>query len=424
MWKAIQPVLQVLIAIVILEAALGLLSPLIGIQLAARRVPPSMIGIVSSAYFVGFLLGTLTCHRLIDRVGHIRTFAVLAVCTANLTLLLTMIEHTYAWIVIRATTGFALAGVFVVIESWLNDKASEETRGRIFAVYMVLSWGAGGLSPLALNLADPEGILLVQIAAMLIAGAMIPLGLTRFGNPEVAHREHFGILRLFRVSPLGVTCCFGAGFMNGAFYSLLPVYVEQSSRSPAELSFLLGTGTAAVLLTQYPIGHVADRYGRRPMIIGISLAASAIAFVIAGLDTPEFTTLLVLFFLFTGVESPLYALGVGQTNDYVERKDFVAAASGLLLAWGIGATISPSIAGLAMQEIGPAGLFWFMGSGFALVALFAICRVLMRRAKTPEEQGNFVAIPAIQTAYGAPELDPRADPTPIAKRPAAATPDE
>ena len=278
MWKAVQPVLQVMIAIVTLEAALGLLSPLIGIQLSARQVSPFMIGVVSSAYFIGFLLGTMTCHRLIDRVGHIRTFGVLAVCTANLTLLLTMIDHTFAWIIIRGATGFALAGVFVVIESWLNDKASEDTRGRIFAVYMVLSWGAGGLSPLALNFADPEGILLVQIAAMLIAGAMIPLGLTKIGNPEVAHREHFGIIRLFRISPLGVTCCFGSGFLNGALYSLLPVYIEQIGRSPADLSYLLGAGTVAVLLTQYPIGHVADHHGRRPIIIGICVASAVIAF--------------------------------------------------------------------------------------------------------------------------------------------------
>jgi MFS family permease len=398
-----------MIAIVLLEAALGLLSPLIGIQLSARDVPPFMIGIVSSAYFVGFLLGTLTCHRLIDRVGHIRTFAVLAVCTSNLTLLLTMIPDTYAWIAIRAGTGFSLAGTFVVIESWLNDKASEETRGRIFAVYMVLSWGAGGLSPLALNFSDPKSTQLILIAAILIAGAMIPLGLTKIGNPEVAHREHFGILRLFRISPLGVTCCFGSGFLNGAFYSLLPVYVEQKGHSPSQLSFLLSAGTAAVLFTQYPIGHIADHYGRRPIIIGICAASALIAFSIAGQDAPAFSTLLILFFLFTAFESPLYALGVGQTNDYVERKDFVAAASGLLLAWGIGAAISPSIAGIAMQQTGPDGLFLFMGIGFSLVAIFGLYRVFRRTAKRPAEQGNYVAAPAMQTAYGAPELDPRAE---------------
>lgn len=409
MWKAIQPVLQVMIAIVLLESALGLLSPLIGIQLAARGVSPFMIGIVSSAYFVGFLIGTLTCHRLIDRVGHIRAFAVLAVCTSNLTLLLAIVSDVYAWIGVRALTGLALAGVFVVIESWLNDKASEETRGRIFAVYMVLSWGAGGLSPLALNIADPHGILLIQAAVILMAGAMIPLGLTKIGDPEVAHREHFGILRLFKISPLGVTCCFGSGFLNGALYSLLPVYVEQTGFGPAELSFLLGAGTIAVLLTQYPIGHIADHYGRRPMIIGISFISALIAFWIAGLDAPTFTVLLVLFFLFTAFESPLYALGVGQTNDYVERKDFVAAASGLLLAWGMGAAISPTIAGIAMQHVGPNGLFAFMAIGFAAIGTFGLYRTLRRSAKTPAEQGNYVAAPAMQTAYGAPELDPRAD---------------
>ena len=152
MLKAVQPVIPVLLGIILIEASLGIVGAVMGIQMAKREVPSFLIGIVFSAYFVGFLTGSLTCERLINRVGHIRAFGVFAVSASIATLLLALTENIYAWTLFKVMTGYAIAGAFVVIESWLNDKASEDNRGRIFAVYMVVSWGAGGLSPLGAQL--------------------------------------------------------------------------------------------------------------------------------------------------------------------------------------------------------------------------------------------------------------------------------
>ncbi|HNB27912.1 MAG TPA: MFS transporter, partial [Alphaproteobacteria bacterium] len=144
MWKAVQPVVPVLLGIVLIEAALGISGTLIGVQLADRGISAFLIGVVFSAYNVGFLFGTLTCERLINRVGHIRAFGVFAVSTAIATLFFTLTRDVYAWALFKGLSGYVLAGGFIVIESWLNDKASEDNRGRIFAVYMVVTWGAGG----------------------------------------------------------------------------------------------------------------------------------------------------------------------------------------------------------------------------------------------------------------------------------------
>ncbi|MEZ5833628.1 MAG: YbfB/YjiJ family MFS transporter, partial [Dongiaceae bacterium] len=175
MLKAVQPVVPVLLGIILIEGALGIVGAVMGIQMAARNVPSALIGFVFSAYFVGFLAGSLTCERLIHRVGHIRAFGVFAVAASIATLLLAITGNIYAWFAFKIMAGYAIAGAFVVIESWLNDKASEDNRGRIFAVYMVVSWGASGLSPLALNLGNTYGNLFFQISTIMLAASMIPL---------------------------------------------------------------------------------------------------------------------------------------------------------------------------------------------------------------------------------------------------------
>lgn len=419
MLKAVQPVMPVLLGIILIEASLGIVGAVMGIQMAARDVPSFLIGIVFSAYFGGFLAGSLTCERLINRVGHIRAFGVFAVSASIATLLLAVTDYIYAWVLFKVMTGYAIAGAFVVIESWLNDKASEDNRGRIFAVYMVVSWGAGGLSPLSLNFANTYGDILFQISTILMAAAMIPLALTKVGNPEIGHRQSFSIVKLIKASPTGVTCCMASGLLTGGFYSLLPVYVEQIGRTPKELSVLIAVGTTAALIVQYPIGYISDHYGRRPVIIGTMVVAAAMALFIGATPALPFTVLLGLFFVLTAFQSPLYALGVGQTNDYVDRKDFVPAAAGLLFLWGVGACVGPTLIGFIMEWVGPAGLFYYIGAGFALVALFALYRVFRRRAKTPKEQSDFVPVPNINNVYGAPELDPRGEFHHPARSPAA-----
>ena len=418
MLKAVQPVIPVLLGIILIEAALGIVGAVMGIQMASRDEPSFLIGIVFSAYFVGFLAGSLTCERLINRVGHIRAFGVFAVCASIATLLLAVTANIYAWIVFKVMAGYAIAGAFVVIESWLNDKASEDNRGRIFAVYMVVSWGASGLSPLSLNVADTYSDILFEISTILLAASMIPLALTRVGNPEIGHREPFNILKLTKASPTGVVCCFASGMLTGGFYSLLPVYVEEVGYTPRDLSILIAVGTTAALIVQYPVGYISDHYGRRPVIIGTMAIAAAMALVIAATPGLPFVGLLGMFFLLTAFQSPLYALGVGQTNDYVDRKDFVPAAAGLLFLWGVGACVGPTLIGFVMQRR-PEGLFYYLGVGFAFVALFALYRVFRRRAKTPKEQSDFVPVPNINNVYGAPELDPRGEFHHPARSPAA-----
>ena len=408
-WKCFQPVAPVLVSVVLMEGALGVMSPLIGFRLSSTGASTFIVGAAASAYFLGFLLGTLTSQRMIDRVGHIRAFGVFAVCSSNIAILYTVLHDPWLWVLLRGLAGYALAGAFVVIESWMTDKASEINRGRVFAMYTTASWAASGVSPLLLNFDKPDGILLFVLVTIGLSAAMIPLAITKVGNPEIGEHKYLSIAKLFRISPTGVVCAFGSGMMNGGLYGLMPAYIDNHGYGEKELSLLYSITTIAALVTQYPIGWVSDNYGRRPVIITIMIVAAATSLVIYASPGVTFPTLVALFFVLTAFESPLYALGVGQTTDYVEKRDFVAASSGLLFAWGLGSSLGPATAGLVMREMGPQGLLLFAAACFIFVALFAIYRVMVRRAKTPQEQSDYVAVPMTQATYGAPELDPRSE---------------
>ena len=408
--RMVQPVLPVLAGVVFLELAIGALGPVAGVQLVERGASASLVGLVTSAYYAGFLIGALFGYRVIDRVGHIRAFSALAVLAADAALLHALVGSPYAWAALRAVIGMAVAGLFVVAESWLNDKAGAETRGRIFATYMVASWAASGVAPLLLNVADPNNPLLFTAIAIAFATAVLPMALTTVGNPEIESRAHFGIVRLFRISPLGVAACFGSGLVSSAFYGMAPVYIDGIGLGARHLSVLLSVAILGGLLVQFPIGWLSDRFGRRPLMFISGTLASAFALAITFFDGNSFATILALAFCFSSTTAPFYALGVAQTNDYITPRDFVAASGGLLFAWGLGASAGPSAAGWLMQLGGPKSLFFYLSAVLAIIAIFIVYRMVRRRAKPAALQGNFLPIePQIS---GAPGLDPRSGDAP------------
>ena len=407
MLARIRPILPVLLGIASTQLALGALNPLLSLLLVRHGQPTPAIGVVLSCYFVGFLCGTQLTGRIVERVGHIRSFAVFAALAADAALMHALLGGPVAWGAFRFVSGFALSGVFLVAESWLNHKTDSALRGRTFAAYLVVSWAASAVGPLSINFAGGEGDSLLKVIAMGFATALIPMALTRVGNPEIGARSRFGLRRLLAVSPLGIVACVGSGLVNSAFYNLLPVYIERIGLSPALLSVLLTTAYGGGLLAQYPIGWAADHYGRRPVTLGTMLLALAFALAILAVGERSIAVLLPLAFLFGGLTAPLYGLGVGQTSDYVKPHDFVAASSGLLFAWALGASAGPAAASAVMAGLGPGGLFVYIAAVLATIAGFTIWRMRQRGGIPLEKQSDFV--PAAQTPPALAEIDPRSE---------------
>jgi MFS family permease len=408
----LKPVLMVLLAVLFMEAGLGILSPLVYTLLARQEVPALVIGAVNSAYHLAFLVGTLTCHRIIDRVGHARAFTVFAAVAANAAAAHIVTGQPIIWVCLHAVVGYALAGLSVIVESWLNDKATDTNRGTIFGVYMAASWAASGFGPLALNYQETVGAaVLFTVVTGLLVTALVPMSLTVVSNPDIEEREHLPLVKLIAASPTGVTTCFVVGLGSSAYYGLIPSYATAAGLTNNQLAWILTGATVAGFAMQFPIGWLSDHIGRRPLILASSAASAALAAALIVLPVADFTTLFVLLVLLSALMAPLYALGIGQTNDYITKDQFVAASAGLLFIWALGATVGPLAAGYLMDAAGATSLFWYLALCQGALAVFTLFRMALRRAPTPEEQSDYVPVPVTpmtSSSLGAPELDPRA----------------
>ncbi len=387
------PLLPVLLGLVSAQAALGIMTPLIPLLLLRVGASAAAIGAVASAYYLGFLAGALSCDRLVMRVGHIRGFAVFAAVAADAALLLVFAHAPWQVALLRLCIGYASSGMFLVVESWLNDRVDSATRGRAFGAYLVASWGASAAGPLALNVVPATPVLFVLVG-IAFATAVLPLALTQQANPVVRPQAHFALRRLYRVSPVGVACCLAAGLINGAYYSLVPVFLERAGYGSGSVAAYISAAMVAGLLVQYPVGMLSDRIGRRPVMVGAVGAAILLALALGFAAGVPFLAIAALGFCFAGMTAPLYGLGAGQTNDRMERGDYVAASGGLLFIWSLGSSVSPSVAGVLMGRVGPAGLFWYVAAVLLSLGLFTAARMLARGEVPREQRTPFVPAPA------------------------------
>jgi MFS family permease len=399
-------IVPVLLGVLIAEVALGMLTTLIPLALAAHDIRSGEIGLVGSGYFLGFLVGTLTCARLVRGVGHIRAFAVFAALAADCALLMTVTHSPWVWTGLRLVMGWQLSGMFLVVESWLNDKTDSATRGRTFGAYLLVSWGGAAAGPLAFGLLRNTDLALV-VVGIAFASALLPMALTPVSNPPMGERKRFSLQRLYETSPMGTTCVIASGLVNSSFYTLVPIYLERHGHGPAQVPAFLSAALIAALIVQYPVGMASDRYGRRPMTLAALGLAIIMAVLLAVCGGAPFWVLILLGCLLSGVTAPLYGLGAGQTNDHVARSDYVAASGGLLFAWAFGSTIGPVAAGAVMTRAGPNSLFIFIAVALLLLSGFTLIR--MRRRPGVQVESAFIVARAPPQM---PELTPQAPPSP------------
>jgi MFS family permease len=399
------PILPVLLGLFCAQGALGIMTPLIPLLLLQVGAPSGVIGAIASAYFVGFLAGAVTCDRVVTRVGHIRAFAVFATLAADAALLMVYVHQAWQVALLRLGIGYAASGMFLVVESWLNDRADASNRGRAFGAYLVTSWGAAAAGPLALNVISASSVLFALVG-LCFATAVLPLALTQQANPHVRPQAHFALGRLYRVSPVGAACCLAAGLNNGAFYSLVPVFLERAGYGSERVATFISIATVGGLLVQYPIGMLSDRFGRRAVIVGVIGTSFALALALAVEAGVTFATMMTLGALFAGMTAPLYGLGAGHTNDRMERGDYVAASGGLLFIWSLGSAVSPSVAGVMMERVGPAGLFFYLSLVLAALGLFTAARMLARGEVPRQDRSSFVPAASVPPRHS--ELASRA----------------
>ncbi|MFN3217211.1 MAG: MFS transporter [Acidimicrobiales bacterium] len=387
----------------------GLNGAVLGLRSEAEGFGLGVSGLVMAAYFAGFLVGTSFAEKALRAVGHIRVFAALASTASSAVLVHTVVVDPIVWSVMRFVFGACMAGLYVVVESWLNDLATNATRGRILAIYMVVSMGSLSVGQLLLNVADPSGFSLFVLASVLVSMALVPVTLSASSAPPLVVPEPMNVRALVRVVPSGVFSSFCVGAAMGTLLALGAVYGSAVGMSPARISLFLAAPMAASVLSQWPIGLLADRFPRRAVMIVVAavatVAAAALLVVPDGSDAA-----IAAMFVVGAAGYPLYSLTIAYSNDWLPPEQMMGASAALVRINGIGALVGPLVTAALMAAFDPAAYFVVICVANAMIAVFMGYRAVVRDALPMSRQRDYVAFPARATAIAASLLSRRPAP--------------
>jgi len=392
MLSTLNLVSSLLSGVALLMIGAGGLSTILAFRMGEAGYPAIVVGLVTSLYFIGIVMGTRVCHNIITTVGHIRAFAALGSLMSAATLAHAITPDPFVWGFLRFIVGFATVGMFMCTESWLNEKSSNEIRGQVFSLYQVVLYLGQGAGQFLINVPDETGALLYILTSVLMSLAILPVVLTRVAAPTLPKPTRFKLSRLWGISPTGMTTSMLSGVIMGAFYGVGALFAEQSGLDKGQTAQFMGAVIIGGLILQYPIGKLSDKYDRRLIILGVAIGTALICIALINHGRANGIGLLVLSAMFGGFSFTLYPLAVAYTNDFLTSEDLVPASGGLIVAYGSGAALGPLIASFAMDMFGAGGLFGFVGCVSVILAIFITFRITQRATPVIEDAGEFQAM--------------------------------
>jgi len=401
MFAAIRSAWALLLGLAFLMLGNGLQGTLLGVRASIEGFSTQTTGFVMTAYYLGFLIGSIMGPKLVKNVGHIRVFAALASILSVAMLLHSVFVEPLTWMAIRVLNGFAVAGLYIVVESWLNDAATNRTRGQLLSVYMVIVLGGMAAGQFLLNLASPAGFELFILISVLVSLSLVPISLSITRAPTFDAPAHVSWRAMYHSSPLGVVGCLIVGVAQGTLLGMGAVYANAVGMGIRDLSLFMATALTGGMLLQWPVGHLSDIFDRRIVITVVTMLAAVAALVGAIAGDQSMLILLVTIFLFGGLSFPLYSLCIAHTNDHLQPEQMVAASGTLILAASIGSILGPTLAATLMSATGPAGFFWSLCATHSAIGAFALYRMFKRPSVSADEQGDYQSVPIRATPMAA-----------------------
>jgi MFS family permease len=403
----LRPVTALLIAASILMMGNGLLGMLVPLRADAEHFTRLQIGILGSCYYAGLMAGCWVCPVIIGRVGHIRAFVAFTASATITPLLHAVFQEPAVWWGLRALNGFCFAGLFMGIESWLSGASAPEARGRVLGLYTLINLTVVTVGIQMVGLMDPKSFQLFTLVAVLFTLAAVPVALTPNAPPQTPRTTKLRLAWLFGVSPVAMLGCFFTGLANSGFWTLSPLYARGANLSTADAALFVTIAVLGGAASQWPVGQLSDRVGRR-VVLGAMAAGASLAGVLLYLSANgRPVQIFALAALYGVCAFPVYPLCVAHANDLVHRKRAVEVSGGLLMTFSIGAVCGPMLASLAMRNGGAGALFLHSAAAHALIVLVTVVRIQLRPSLPRTRHEEFVVVPRTTPAVF--DLDPRGD---------------
>lgn len=385
----------------------GLLNTLVTLAGESRGYSTLLLGLLSSGYFVGFFIGIWLVVPVIKRVGHIRTFAVMAALAAIATLLHSLIDSPWVWLALRVAYGVALVSIYAVVESWLNGAVASERRSKMFSIYTMISLGAVAAAQQLLRLDSPANLTLFVVAGILLIMALMPIAMTRLPQPSLVNMPDFNLKTAWKSAPVAMVASAFSGLLLGAFWGLMPLFGSMMGMNPAAIGLLMGAAIVGGALGQLPIGYYSDAHDRRKVLVAVLV----LGIVASGSLIPltESWLLLAVIAGWGALAFSIYPISVAYMIDLVAPEDILSGSSAVLMMFGLGAAVGPAAAGALMDWFGHDALpVYFIG---VLVLLGALLVADLRRhaqRQVVAEPGHFApmehsAMPALEMMQDTPE---------------------
>jgi MFS family permease len=388
MKKSLRPIASLLMGVAFLLAGNGLQFTLLPLRGNSEGFGAFALGVIGSAYYVGFVSGCLLAPYAILRAGHIRAFSAMVAVATAVAMAYALAPVPTAWVVFRIVTGFCIAGFYLVVESWLNDRASNETRGFVMSAYIVVNFAAVMVGQMLVVLYPVEQAGNFMIAAMLSSLAIVPVALTRSAQPAPIAIVSFHPMQLYHAAPVALVASFMIGAANGAFHTLAPVSAADSGLSVDQVALFMSLALLAGALAQWPVGHLSDHIDRRIVLFVLLIGSAAIGLML-WLVAASGMQLLLFGFLFGALALPGYSLAAAHAYDKTPISDVVPTAATILLANGVGSVIGPVAASAFMVVEGPQALFLFAAITQALLAAFVFYRTTVQASLKPRDKIEF-----------------------------------
>ncbi|TCO75137.1 MFS transporter [Chromatocurvus halotolerans] len=391
MMKMLSGVWALLLGVLLIMLGNGMHFTLIGLRGGIEGFSAAELALVTSGYFMGFLSGARYTPLLIRRVGHVRVFAALGSFMSAGLITFPLITEPWAWTLLRVLVGFCMSGIYVAAESWLNNAATNETRGKVLSAYMMAQTlgiiGAQGL----LTLGDAGTSVLFICASILVSVSFAPILLSAVPVPAVDVARPMSLRHLFVSSPLGTVGIFLLGSVYATQSGMGAVFGTQIGLTASQIALFVAMMFGGALVLQYPIGWLSDQMDRRKLIFAaasLGAASCAAGWVTGGGLLP----LMAAAFFAGGVTTPLYALFLAYTNDFLAAEDMPAASGGLVFTFGLGAITGPLITGWAMQVMDPFAFWLVLGATFSTIALYALYRMTQRAVVPVQETESYLGV--------------------------------